>query len=572
MNLRLVHLVEDIRAMARPLPTISCLILAAFFFATDASRVMPDEPPPRITRVRGVIDRDQTWSGHILLTGDVSIEQGTVTVEAGTRIEFAGNPEASPVLLRVGSTSRRSGRIVLQGTPEQPIEFKAGGIDPCEGRIEVNIFPPQRGRHEDAIQADADQQQPERWRHVRFASLRPRTRPDFRKRGDPRELSALRVQCHDSASLTIEDCDFTDSHSVELSSNSGGSVDVSRCRFTQSRDRRPDLQVSVHGASGRVAIAEVVGHVALNVTGQDVQIRDCVLVGRGVSIRLAEANPDARIRILSNYVHNTENTYSSSSCASLPGNAIAAENFFRSSGAVVSSACRDMHENILLMDAGNRGRNSGNAQGSWAIRTVPPGSTLTRNLIIGPAYSLIEPTAAGDNAKFVLDARLEPIVIHGNTFDGVDRASRAIKLANLVMTHTPVIIHNNLFLRVSAVVYDEGRRDDTLLYADYNAVAPPAPRGFDQAAVKGKKPGDEGWGRHDIIADDPRKLGLGPLPDRIPDYDEEILAGRMTIDEVREKIFDLYRPRPGSPLIGAGRKVDGPSGEKAANIGLSPRE
>lgn len=557
--------------LRRPL-IFACLILAANQASTSPSRLMAEEPAPKITRVRGIIDRDQTWSGHILLTGDVSIEHGTVTVEPGTLIEFAGDPKASPVLLRAGSRSRRSGRIVLQGTADHPIEFKAGGIEPCAGQIEVHIFPPQRGPLTDALHADADHPQPERWRHVRFVSLRPMTRPDFSKRGGPRELSAISVRCHDSASLTLEDCDFTDSHSVELSSNSGGSVDISRCRFTQPRERRPDLLVRVHGEPGRVAIAEVVGNVALNVTGQDVQVSRCVLVGRGVSIRLAGADPDARIRLQSNYVHNTENRYSSSTCAALPGNAIAAGNFFRSSGAVVSSACRDMHENILLMDASDRRRNPGDERGNWAIRTVPPGSTHTRNLIIGPAYSLIEPTAAGDNARFVLDTRLEPIVIDGNTFDGVDRTSRAMKLANLVVTRTPIIIHNNLFLRVSAIVYDEGRRHDTLLYADYNAVAPPAPRGFDQAVVKGKKPGDEGWGMHDIIADDPRKLGLGPLPDRIPDYDEEILSGQMTIDEVREKIFDLYRPRPGSPLIGAGRKVNDQPGEKAANIGLSPKE
>lgn len=558
--------------MTRLLPTIACLFLAAFQFATDASRLIAEEPPPKITRVRGIIDRDQTWSGHVLLTGDVSIEQGTVTVEPGTLIEFAGDPKAEPPVLTIGAGKRETGAMRLHGTADKPIIIRTKPQTPS-GRIVLYLHNADGMSAASTQEANRNGPRAFRWKHVHLKSL-----------GSSAVLKESADQPHPPVSsvdvaiglkntlFEMTECRFDDFSRVLVQTTVESEISFKKCRFSRPRDaallvycplRKPDHVLATFEGNiceGSVGVSNIRSHIEKN-----------IMIGPSAGIYLDSCG-DVPSVVRRNYIHNTghEEPNRPNSCFECnEGDAIVEENFFRGISPCLNQGLGRVRNNLFIISNKSCTPISRERDPATISDILPAGAAFENNIFLGPAHSLLLPITM--TPPKVKAGNPEPVVFRNNVFDGIDGASRGLHMHAYRRDTSISKFYNNLFLRVSAIVYDEGRRDDTLLYADYNAVAPPAPRGFDQAVVKGKKQGDDGWGMHDVIADDPRKLGLGPLPDRIPNYDEEILSGKMTIDEVREKIFDLYRPRPGSPLIGAGRKVEGEPGEKAANIGLAPR-
>ena len=42
---------------------------------------------------------------------------------------------------------------------------------------------------------------------------------------------------------------------------------------------------------------------------------------------------------------------------------------------------------------------------------------------------------------------------------------------------------------------------------------------------------------------------VGIPPERVPDFDADIQSGKLTTDTLRNRLFESYRPREGSPLI-----------------------
>jgi hypothetical protein len=130
-----------------------------------------------------------------------------------------------------------------------------------------------------------------------------------------------------------------------------------------------------------------------------------------------------------------------------------------------------------------------------------------------------------------------------------------------------VRVLNNAFLRVPILVYDEEGTDTALAYADFNAYAPPPPRPFERAKVRGLSPGDPGWGAKDVSGEGVSSLRLAAVPPTpLGDFDADILAGRLTVGGLRQRLFDAYRPQAGSPLVGAGF-AEGVTGGKPPSIG-----
>lgn len=103
-----------------------CVILALAFLLLG----IPVAAEPDVTTVSGVISRDTTWSGNVLVTERVTVSEGvTLTVEPGTIVRFKH--------WRPGYTDpfRRTrldigGTLMAVGTPEKPIRFTSDAPNP----------------------------------------------------------------------------------------------------------------------------------------------------------------------------------------------------------------------------------------------------------------------------------------------------------------------------------------------------------------------------------------------------------------------------------------------------------
>ncbi len=109
---------------------------------------------------------------------------------------------------------------------------------------------------------------------------------------------------------------------------------------------------------------------------------------------------------------------------------------------------------------------------------------------------------------------------------------------------------------------------DRLGYADYNLFQ--GGRKNYALSVAGKTVRkDAGFGLHDIpkggavdAQADPKFQG--PLPERFPFQDEDILSGRVTVAAMLARFREIYTPAAGSPLIDAGDPTDGPGADIGA--------
>lgn len=84
-----------------------------------------NQVPDDVVEISGTISQNQTWSGNILVTGDVTVRDGAeITIEAGTRIYVKAD-----VLLEFGWNSNAYS-IFADGTAEEPIVFLGETEDP----------------------------------------------------------------------------------------------------------------------------------------------------------------------------------------------------------------------------------------------------------------------------------------------------------------------------------------------------------------------------------------------------------------------------------------------------------
>lgn len=85
----------------------------------------------------GTITANETWSGTVTITGDLEISNAVVTIQPGTRVQFAvGQPLASVITgseERIKLILRAGAGIIAVGTEAQPIIFTTASATPTSG-------------------------------------------------------------------------------------------------------------------------------------------------------------------------------------------------------------------------------------------------------------------------------------------------------------------------------------------------------------------------------------------------------------------------------------------------------
>ncbi len=555
------------------------LLLAAVLHA--------QETPPTVVRLRGLIDRDQRWSGTVLITDDLTIQDATVTVAAGTVVEFAVKTPGHFPTLTVGTAEQAGGDLRVEGAAERPVVFRTRP-DTNPGRLVVNVRsrPAPRRLGAGGVIGEPSPPQPNEavWAHVRFEGLGGAGgrsgggAAGERPIGGRRAAAAPAVLFHAVGgphTLSLVGCTFTDCGRLTIRAGDGAAVAVVGNRFVDPRER---VAVEVFGRAGERPVEQLqltrnIAPAALHVRGAPSRILDNLLIGRDAAI-VIEEDDSARTRIAGNCVHNTtpdDDGRYALNCGN-PDAAIEG-NLLRGGTACVWSGSRRMSGNVLIGAGGLASRYVKNARTHQLVQSLPDGAVFEGNLLLGPAYSLVaaQPAvsarAAGDGAG---------IVLRHNVFDGLDATNRAVHVGTAGRPGVPVAVEANLFLRLPVLVYDESRGSAPPVRLEGNAAAPP-PQTTGPAAEAGSQPSRVGadpaapdggqTAGLAVPAADPGALRLeGELPAAVADFDEELLSGRSSVEAVCRRLRSLYRPRPDSPLRRGG-STSAPA-TAAALIGL----
>ncbi len=513
-----------------------------------------------VRRIRGIIDKDQSWSGTVIITDDVTIQDATVTVNPGTTVEFAHAAPGSHPTLTVGTATSAAGELKVLSTAEQPITFRTRETTNA-GHIVVNIrnsitYGPAHGNLPGGTSRPVSVPNDVTWRYVRFERL------GFLR---PQRASASKARLVEPAvafnllggphKLNLLDCAFTGCTRVEIRAGNGAEITAADNRFNEEAERSA-LQVLPGGEGWKSGTrANIRGNVlsaALSVEGLVALVAGNIVVGPGACLVVKE-DGSAESRIIDNYIHNTTTEDEGRYCLNCENPAALIEgNIIRGGTMCVLNGSRRMSGNVFIGAARLSSRYVRDARTHQLVAALPQEATFERNLLLGPANSLLVPQPAASPPKG--DGAKGPTIIRHNLFDGFGESSRAIHLNSAGRPSAPVAVMNNVVLRVPTLVYDEAGTDDTLTYADYNAAAPPLPRPFDRAAIAGIAMGKPGWAANDICFDDVAALRLAAAPQAPPaDFNSELLAGKVSIAQMRKRLFDAYRPLANSPLIGAGR-------------------
>lgn len=524
------------------------------------SKAPTQKTPAEVHRVRGVIDADETWSGHVLVTDNVTIDGATVTVEAGTVIEFAGSgPRAGPLLL-VGGPQNVVGRLQVNATADKPIVFRTRpGTSP--GRIVVHLRPrltrPDMDPEKPPQAPPPPQKKPasERWSHIRFEGLgMTHVRTIMKERvqvASPSVSFILRGAAHN---LALTDCSFVRSTRLQVIA-----ADGSRVRLERNRDIEPTDRVALEVMSlvGQAMPAEVV--IAGNRLSRAIHLGDLpfhvfdnILIGPDAAIAIKSTTARAAA-IENNYVHNTTPDDSGRhglDCRNPQARVVG--NIIRGGSVCVLNGTRHMSGNVFIGAPSLRSSVSRAAKTSQLVSSLPRGSLFERNLLLGPAYTLLVPqatTGPAAPADSAADQAAETIV-RNNLFDGFGATQRAVHLGRLGRASNRVSLLRNAFVRVSVVVLYEGSGEvSAVLSASGNAAAP-KPRRFVGFAGETDKPEPPGLS---IVADDLASFLLSATPsDRVAAFDDALTSGKLTVASLREQLFEAYRPRRGSPLAPTG--------------------
>jgi len=559
-----------------------CLALAAAFGVhvcaadQEGKGRQPPSPDVEARRVRGIIDKDQSWSGTVIITDDVAIQDAIVTVNPGTTVEFAQASPGSHPTLTVGTTTSAGGELKVLATAQQPVTFRTReGTNP--GQIVVNVrkkivFDQPRGGAVGATSRPASVPNDLTWRYVRFERL-GYDRPG--RAGAPKagavEAAVVFNVVGGAHKLQISNCSFAGCARVEIHAGAVAGVGVADSSFSEEAERAA-VQVLAFGEQGKGgAAAELRGNVlsaGLSVEGAAAVVAGNIVVGSNACIVLRDDSSQGS-RIVDNYVHNTTKEDEGRYCLNCEDPAVVIENnIFRGGTMCVLSGSRKMSGNVIIGAGRLDSRYVKNAKTHQLVAALPSEATFERNLLLGPAHSLLVPQPPatkpeGESAK-------APTIIRHNLFDGFGESSRAIHLNPAGRVQPSVAVMNNVFLRVPTLVYDEAGTSGSLQYADYNAAAPTPRRAFDQASIAGVEMGKAGWGAKDVRFDDIAALRLAAVSNEPPaDFDGELLAKKSTVEQVRKRLFDAYRPLAGSPLKGAGRAASGGdvSGKEGCSIG-----
>ncbi len=537
-------------------PVIVSLMIVSLI--TSIVPAQPGDAPAR--RVRGIIDTNETWSGHILITDHLRILNAVVTVQPGTLIEFVHAVTDSYPILSVGSDGRERGELRLLSKPDNPIVIRSRK-NTNSGRIiyyvRDRLVSPPSGSTPPDQPPPAPFLKPVQigWHHVRFENLGPPMRNRVGKskhvRFEPAITFLLIGRPH---KIHIADCTFDNTTRLEVRSNPNAEITFERNRFQNLRHRAA-LTITGSPTGKPPAAVKVTSNkfaAAIRLDAAPATLRDNILIGPNAAIVIRD-DTSKQTELIGNYIHNTTKTDDGHYCLDTHNpNASITNNIIRGGTTCVLSGSRRMSGNVFIGAEALRSEFVKHSHTHQCVAALPAGSVFERNLLIGPAHALLVPQPLQTRAD--REASNNVTHIRHNIFVGSGTGSRAIHLNPIDHAPTQVSVANNLFLEVSTLFFDEGGTTGSLIYADHNAYAPPPPHLFDRAQVADIESGQPGWAALDIQRKTIADLGLsGRPPTHLPDFDDEILSGKLTITQLRHRLFSPYRPRANSPLVAAGQ-------------------
>lgn len=527
------------------LPSAIALLLAAGLPFAGAQQ--GDEPD---VRVRGVIDKDQTWSGLVWITGDTNIEQATVRVAPGTVIEFAQAAAGDHPTLTIGAPGARGGRLKLEAAADKPITLRT-----------------RPGTAAGCIMLYAAEQVV--WQHLVMEGLgyidsRPGPKSSVKV-----QQSAVQVRLSgNKGGFELADASLRACGRVDISAPQGAEVKLRRSRFAEPIDRA-SIVVDGADAGGEdgpgVLVSDNRLSAAIIVRGRSSQIEQNVIIGEDAAV-VIEGDTSSRTVVRGNYIHNTTSQDDGRYCAKCENPSATIErNIFRGGTTCLLGGSRRMSRNLFIAAPKLASRTVKSARTHTLVQGLPAGAEFSENVLLGPAHTLLipQPSLAAGNAE----GRAGAIVVRNNVFDGLVESNRAIQLNAPGCAPARVEIFDNLFLRTPCLVFDAARSPDTLAFADYNAVAPPAPRAYDRARLAD----GAACGAHDLTRDDVAALRLTHTPpEKAPEFDRDLMDGRRSVEEVRLAVFAAFAPAAGSPLRGAARPREGGASPGVIGLGMEP--
>ncbi len=521
----------------------------------DVSKSPPHDQDV-VRRVRGIIDHDERWTGRVLITDETTILGATVTIEAGAIVEFAVADQARRPVLNVEPRDDRAGRLEFEATADLPatIRTRDGALP---GWIVVRV----------ARSAPGERLPGLAWRHVRFIGL-----------GGVRDFDlktpAIRIDCDgETGGVRLTDCIFEDCGPVEIDAGADANVLFADNRTHQTRegfalrmaggDSPPGNDRP--GAGRRIEIRGNRLDAAVNVAAGPAEIRGNLMIGKRVGLYV-DRGLVREVRITGNFVRNTSPPMAASTCLDIGSGAIVEGNILRGGQACVANGPRVMRGNVIIGGADAVGLPAPGRQTRELVGALPSGAIFERNILIGPATTMMLPQPRADRGDG------GPVRIVHNVFDGGRSNERALVFEDSRASDVQIIIENNLFLRTPRLLVDLGARS-RLVRAGSNAAAPTPQRLFEDLRPRGRSEADDPARRPLalICPVDELRLTKPDGPD-IDGIERELIAGKITVAAAIERIRAAYAPLPGSPLIGAGHSQTPPDSPPARSPSIGAIE
>ncbi len=500
------------------------LLLAVLIGASATPVYAAAGTQEQVKGVFGVIEKDTTWQGHIAVVQPLTIAGATLTVQPGTTIEFS--PRATEATAKIVLERRRLqlARLLLNGTPEEPIVVRTPPGAPAGAIVTA-------GARGGTFLA----------RHVRFIGLGGRPRSDQTSLGAEPGIAIRLVEPDDT--VRIEDCYFERCGPLTIAADHDRAAAAVR-RSWFAAGTAPQALVLEGTGPGTKTIVGSHFDAAIQAWSSETKITDNVLIGRHASISVPARDADG-ILIRDNYVHNTTDTDEGTYCLLCRCPTAAIRNNVLIGGTwAIQVASRDVQGNVLIGVGGLASKVLAKATTTHQlIADLPPGAVVSRNLLLGPAHSLLATTAGARDVQ----------IVH-NVFDGMARSARAIHLNALATEPVRAMIRNNLILRTSRPpIFDEYGGPETVASCDYNAFAECGDHRFENVQPPSKRQGRPGWGASDLIVRSLRDLKLAGTPTTVPaSLEASLRAGQTTPQDVRKRLLAAYEPQPDSPLVDAG--------------------
>lgn len=509
-----------------------------------------DAPPPDALRVRGILDRDTLWSGHVLITDDTSVLGATLTIAAGTFIEFAAAPNrARGPTLTIGSQTGLPGWLTITSTHDRPIVIRTR-----EGRPNGAMVIHARSLDQRRRAAGTDENSfGLEIAHFAFECLGSADRP------------AVELILNDpDKSVEVYDCTFDQCGRFRVVTIGPALVDFSHNRMTRpagavalefdrttryiaAATQRPMLAQSDESS---LTIHE--NHIAgvIRCVGVPIEIRDNVLIGASAGV-LLEGDSGGRAVLQNNYVHRTSQQVSDGGscldCRDPSANIL--NNVFRGGSVVVARGSRFMSNNVMIAAMEMTTEQGRRVPARSLVDHLPAGATFEYNLLMGEADTMLrigQPAVApygDDRTDRPGDAGVT--IIRNNTFDGGPMGSRGVVLSEAAVCE----VYDNVFSSTFPAVVDETLGAAKIRVLDFNARDATAERAYRKVRL----PDGATPGIRDVQIAPGAFANRSGLLQHLGELEKSLAGEQIGAATAYIRIRARFAPPPGSPVIAAGR-------------------